>query len=271
MRAHCERAILLNEGNIESIGQYLNDKESGLWQYFAKDGSLVEEGDFVNGKEGLDLGDPNLKNSMHEILKKDKFECINLKKVFDDKSILTINKYFDYLFNLGELLFKSITKSFEASPNIVHKAFVRPKTLTTLRFNYYHKQRKPIEISEQDRKRLGCETHVDSGIITILYQDKKGVLQVQNRNSYKWYNVPYNKDSFVVNTGLALQQLTNGKFMATNHRVIYNCEERISIPFFFEPNYDFVLNPVFLKIKSKPLYKINNYEIFLTKSLKQIA
>ena len=60
--------------------------------------------------------------------------------------LLWFKKYFDCLFGLGELLFKSIVKSFEADLNIVNKAFVRPKTLTTLRFNYYPKQRKPIEI-----------------------------------------------------------------------------------------------------------------------------
>ena len=178
-----------------------------------------------------------------------------------DGSILTIEKYFDSLFGLGELLFKSIIKSFKSDLNVANKAFVRPKTLTTLRFNYYSKQRKPIEISAQDGERLGCETHMDSGIMTILYQNKKGGLQLQNKDNLKWYNVPFNKNSFVVNTGLALQQLTNDAIQATNHRVIINRAERISIPFFFEPNYDFVLNPVLFKIKKKPLFKFNNYEI----------
>ena len=248
---------------IKIASQRWNKKNSNIYRgYFPS---------FVNGKEGLDIGDPNLDSSMSKILYKDKFECLNLKKVLDGKSILTIEKYFDGLFGLGELLFKSILKIFEANLNIVNKAFARPKTLTTLRFNYYSKQRKPIEISTQDGEKLGCETHVDSGIMTILYQNKKGGLQVQNRGNLKWYNVPYNKNSFVVNTGLALQQLTNGKFKATNHRVIFNCEKRISIPFFFEPNYDFVINPALLKIKKKPLYKINNYEIFLAQSLKKFV
>ena len=60
------------------------------------------------------------------------------------------------MFSLGKLLFKSIVKSFEADINIVNKAFVRPKTLTTLRFNYYPKQKKPVEISEDYGERLGC-------------------------------------------------------------------------------------------------------------------
>ena len=107
--------------------------------------------------------------------------------------------------------------------------------------------------------------------MTILYQDKKGGLQLQNKDNLRWYSVPYYKHSFIVNVGLALQHLTNDKFKATNHRVIFNCQKRISIPFFFEPNHDFVLNPALLKIKEKPLYKINNYEIFLTQSLKKFV
>ena len=221
----------------------------------------------VNGKEGLDIGDPKLDISMKKIIFKDKFECLNLNKILDLKSILIIEKYFNNMFSLGEVLFKTMIKSLNADPKIISKAFTRPKTLTTLRFNYYPKQSQPVEISSQDGEKLGCETHVDSGIMTILYQDKKGGLQVQNRHNLKWYDVPFNKNSFIVNTGLALQHLTNDKFKATNHRVLYNKSKRFSIPFFFEPSYNFSLDPSLLKIKKKPIYKVNNYEIFLKKSL----
>ena len=93
------------------------------------------------------------------------------------------------------------------------KVFSRKKTLSTLRFNYYPNQKKPIEISKQDGVALGCETHVDSGIFTILYQDKKGGLQVQDRKSKKWHNVPFNKKALVVNTGRALEFLTKKKLI----------------------------------------------------------
>ena len=248
---------------LKVASQKWNKKNSNIYRgYFPS---------FVNGKEGLDIGDPMLDNSMAKILSKDKLEYLNLKKVLNDKSILTIKKYFDCLFVLGELLFKSIVKGFEADLNIVNKAFVRPKTLTTLRFNYYPKQTKPVEVSIQDGEKLGCETHVDSGIMTILYQDKQGGLQVQNRHNLKWHNVPFSKNSFVVNTGLALQYLTNNKFIATNHRVLFNRSKRISIPFFFEPSYDFCLNPNLLKIEDKPIYEISSYEKFLKKSLKKFV
>ena len=154
------------------------------------------------------------------------------------------------------------------NPNISSKAFSRLKTLSTLRFNYYPNQTKPIEISKQDGVALGCETHVDSGIFTILYQDKKGGLQVQNRKTQKWYDVPFNKKALVVNSGRALEFLSKGQFKATNHRVLWNKSKRLSVPFFFEPSYDFKMNKSFLNSKN---YANSGqiYEKFLNKSLKK--
>jgi len=143
--------------------------------------------------------------------------------------------------------------------NYSKEVFSRLKTLSTLRFNYYPSQTIPVEISKQDGVALGCETHVDSGIFTILYQDQKGGLQVQNRKTKKWHDVPFNKNAFVVNTGRALEFLSKGKFKATNHRVLWNKKKRMSIPFFFEPSYDFKMNPNFLFYKKKIKKKVFVY------------
>ena len=225
----------------------------------------------VNGKEGLDIGDPLLKQNMVELLKKEKFEVNHDMSFLDPDWQITINNYFDDLHNLGITIFKSIISSFSSDLSLAEKAFQRPKTLSTLRFNYYPKQEKPVEVSSQDGVALGCETHVDSGIMTILYQDKKGGLQVQNRHSLDWYDVPHDPNAFVINTGLALECLTNGQMKATNHRVLFNQEERISIPFFFEPAYDFILDPKHLDIYENINYNIDNYENFLTNSLKKFV
>ncbi len=225
----------------------------------------------VNGKEGLDIGDPLLKQDMADLLKKEKFEVNHDMTFLDPSWQATINNYFDDLHNLGMIIFKTIISSFSSNLSIADQAFQRPKTLSTLRFNYYPKQDKPVEVSSQDGVALGCETHVDSGIMTILYQDKKGGLQVQNRRSLVWHDVPHNPSAFVINTGLALEYLTNGRMKATNHRVLFNQEERISIPFFFEPSYDFVLDPKYLDINENLIYNINNYEDFLTNSLKKFV
>jgi len=240
-----------------------NNKNKNIYRgYFPND---------VNGKEGLDIGDLKITKKYATTKKKQYIEYLNLNKSFDKKSIKILSKYFDEIFTLGENLFKSIIKLYDKDINNSKLAFSRIKTLSTLRFNYYPNQSKPVEISKQDGVALGCETHVDSGIFTILYQDKKGGLQVQNRKNKKWYDIPFNKNALIVNTGLALQFLSRNKFKATNHRVLWNKTKRMSIPFFFEPSYDFKMNRSFLNGQLKFKNKGVIYEKFLNNSLKKFV
>ena len=238
-----------------------NSKNKNIYRgYFPND---------VNGKEGLDIGDLKVTKKYADNIKNQYIEYLNLNKSIDKKSIKILSNYFDNIYNLCEILFKGVIKLYNKDTEISKKAFSRCKTLSTLRFNYYPDQSKPVEISKQDGVALGCETHVDSGIFTVLYQDKKGGLQVQNRKNKKWYNVPFNKSALVVNTGRTLEFLSKGKFKATNHRVLWNKTKRISIPFFFEPSYDFKMNHSFLNGISKNKGGNIIFEKFLNKSLKK--
>ena len=224
----------------------------------------------VNGKEGLDLGDLKVSSKYSNNIKNQYIEYLNLQKCFNSKAVKKLNNYFDNIFCLSEILFKSIIVYYKKDPKISNHAFSRLKTLITLWFNTYPNQKKPVEISKQDGVALGCETHVASGIFTVLYQDKKGGLQVQNRKSKKWHDVPFNKKAFVANTGRALEYLTKGKFKATNHRVLWNKSKRMSIPFFFEPSFDFKMHPSYL-LSKKTINKGQIYEKFLNSSLKKFV
>ena len=266
-----------NIKNICSVGnKFFNSSENNKiklapkkWNYKNKN---IYRGYFpnnVNGKEGLDIGDVKVTKSYAAKLKNQYIEHLELKKAIDKKSIKVIENYFDKIFLLGETLFKSIIKLYKKDINKSKLAFSRLKTLSTLRFNYYPNQTKPVEISKQDGIALGCETHVDSGVFTILYQDKKGGLQVQNRKNKKWYDISFNKNALIVNTGLALQFLSKGKFKATNHRVLWNKTKRMSIPFFFEPSYDFKMSHSYLNGQPKSKAKSIFFEKFLNKSLKK--
>tara|TARA_A100001011_G_scaffold220029_1_gene227994 strand:+ start:1120 stop:2088 length:969 start_codon:yes stop_codon:yes gene_type:complete len=251
----------LSEKNKKKLSpKKWNSKNKNIYRgYFPND---------VNGKEGLDIGDLKVTKKYADLTKNQYIEYLNLNKSLDKVSIKVLSNYFDQIFILGENLFKIIIKLYNKDINSSKNAFSRLKTLSTLRFNYYPKQTRPIEISKEDGVALGCETHVDSGIFTILYQDKKGGLQVQNRKNKKWYNVPFNKNALIVNTGRALEFLSKGKFKATNHRVLWNKKKRMSIPFFFEPSYDFKMSRSFLnqsKVKNNELI----YEKFLYQSLKK--
>ena len=268
-----------NIKNISNVGQrFFNSSKNNKiklapkkWNYKNKN---IYRGYFpndVNGKEGLDIGNPKVTKKYASLIKKQYIEHINLNKSMDKKSIKILAEYFDKIFNLGETLFKCVIKLYKKDIKTSNFVFSRLKTLSTLRFNYYPNQKKPVEISKQDGAALGCETHVDSGIFTILHQDKKGGLQVQNRKNKKWYDVPYNKNALVVNTGLALQFLSKGKFKATNHRVLWNKKKRMSVPFFFEPSYDFKMSRSFLNKSSKIKDNGLIYEKFLNKSLKKFV
>ena len=130
----------------------------------------------------MDIGDLKVSKYASKI-NNQYIEYLNLNKSLSKSSINVLKDYYDDIFNLGETLFKSIIKIYNLDIRNSKVAFKRQKTLSTLRFNYYPNQSKPVEISKQDGVALGCETHVDSGIFTILYQDKKGGLQVQNRQN----------------------------------------------------------------------------------------
>ncbi len=248
------------ENKIKLAPKKWNKKNKNVYRgYFPND---------VNGKEGLDIGDLLITKQYSNKVKKQYIEYLNLDKSFNKKTINDLKDYFDRMFLLSEKLFQSIIKLYKKDIKISKIAFERLKTLSTLRYNYYPNQTKPVEISKEDGVALGCETHVDSGIFTVLYQNKKGGLQVQNRNTKKWYDVPFNKKALVVNTGRALEFLSKGKFKATNHRVLWNKSKRLSVPFFFEPSYNFKMNHAFLnkkKIETTGMF----YENFLKHSLKK--
>ena len=217
----------------------------------------------------MDLGDLKITVKNSKKYKSSYIEYLNLNKSLSKPSIKSLSNYFGEIFSLCEILFKSIIKLYKKDTSISNQAFSRIKTLSTLRFNYYPNQTKPVEISKQDGVALGCETHVDSGVFTILYQDKKGGLQVQNRKNKKWFDVPFNKKALIINTGLALEYLSEGKFKATNHRVLWNKTKRMSVPFFFEPSYDFRMSPSFLSSHPNNKHKGIIFEKFLKKSLKK--
>ncbi|MFG6443703.1 isopenicillin N synthase family dioxygenase [Microbacterium sp. P06] len=85
----------------------------------------------------------------------------------------------------------------------------------------------------------GVGAHKDSGVLTLLWVEPgKGGLQVQRDG--EWVDAPPVPGSFVVNIGELLEYATQGYLVATNHRVISPRypDDRISVPFFFNPALD---------------------------------
>jgi isopenicillin N synthase-like dioxygenase len=93
-----------------------------------------------------------------------------------------------------------------------------------------------------DPEALGIGAHTDIECFTILCQGNVPALQILNPSG-EWIYAPPIPGTFVVNIGDMLARWTNDRFMSTVHRV-WNItgQERYSIPFFFEANYDAVIS-----------------------------
>ena len=67
----------------------------------------------VNGKEGLDLGDLQIKPHNLKKYKSRYIEYLDLTKSFNKPSIASLSNYYDDIFSLSEILFKGIIKLYK--------------------------------------------------------------------------------------------------------------------------------------------------------------
>jgi isopenicillin N synthase-like dioxygenase len=127
----------------------------------------------------------------------------------------------------------SLTLSADGSdPHLFDEYFTEPSTF--IRLLHYS--------AEESAPREGvyaCGAHSDYGMLTLLLTDDNPGLQILTSDG-TWINVPPKKGVFVVNIGDMFERWTNGLYKSTIHRVITprGAKERYSVPFFFEPNFD---------------------------------
>jgi isopenicillin N synthase-like dioxygenase len=92
---------------------------------------------------------------------------------------------------------------------------------------------------------LSCGEHTDYGLLTMVNQESHvSALQVKNAQG-QWVSADPIPDTFVCNIGDMLKVWTNGLYEPTAHRVV-NADpsrSRVSIPFFYEPSYETVVEP----------------------------
>jgi isopenicillin N synthase-like dioxygenase len=117
--------------------------------------------------------------------------------------------------------------------------FFRPffrKPLTQLSLLHY-----PPQPPDAPEDQFGIRPHTDTSAFTILGTDPVGGLQVRPLGQ-DWIAAPHIPGTYLINIGDMMARWTNDEFTSTPHRVINATgRERISVPFFANPDYDAVV------------------------------
>jgi len=114
-------------------------------------------------------------------------------------------------------------------------------------FHIFRALNYPDQSDKPQAEQLRAGEHSDYDNLTICrIEDRPGGLQARNIKG-AWVDVPPVRDAFVINIGDLMMRWTNDRWKSTRHRVVNPPRERaadsrrISMCFFFEPNYDAVI------------------------------
>lgn len=171
----------------------------------------------------------------------------DLRKVYEE--------YISTLQRVGAALVHAMGVALDlgpAQPNASHstedeQVFLRncDKSFWVMRMIGYPPLTTPASSTATDISQFSCGAHTDYGCVTLLLSDSiPGALQVQLKDG-TWLPADPLPGAFVVNIGDMIERWTNGLWKSTMHRVIHRGERyRVSVPFFYEPNFDAVVKPL---------------------------
>ncbi len=149
---------------------------------------------------------------------------------------------------LGAALMRSIARGLGLREDHFAEAFEHG--ISTLRLLRYEQPGRPARDTDDAADAVADAAgmprrgeHVDSGFVTLLCQHDVGGLEVKLRDG-SWLPVEPDDGRVVVNFGGVLERWTGGRIRATPHRVISHAPIRHSIPFFYEPRADAVIEPI---------------------------
>ncbi|QMS92474.1 isopenicillin N synthase family oxygenase [Nostoc edaphicum CCNP1411] len=151
----------------------------------------------------------------------------------------TVLEYIYSMTKLGHTLMAGIALSLGLEKSYFADRYTKDPLILFRIFNY------PPN-SSLSKSEWGVGEHTDYGVLTILKQDNVGGLQVKSKSG--WIDAPPIPGSFVCNIGDMLDRMTRGLYRSTPHRVQnLSTSNRLSFPFFFDPNFNVEVKPIELK------------------------
>ena len=138
--------------------------------------------------------------------------------------------YLTSLTELGHLLMRGLSLSLDLDEEDLARRYTADPLILFRIFHY------PVVAPEEDTV-WSVGEHTDYGLLTILWQDDSGGLEV--KSSAGWIHAPPIPGSFVCNLGDMLDRMTGGLYRSTPHRVRNRADRsRLSFAFFFDPAFD---------------------------------
>ncbi len=105
--------------------------------------------------------------------------------------------------------------------------------------------------------------HTDHGVLTLLIQDGVGGLQARS-GDHGWIDIEPRPGTIVVNLADCMQVWTNDRYQAAVHRVLpMGTSDRMSVPYFFNPSRDAVVEPIAELAGVSPVYRAFAFRDFL--------
>lgn len=150
----------------------------------------------------------------------------------------TVLDYIDTMTQLGHAIMRGIALSLSLDEDYFAGLYTKNPLPLFRIFNY------PARDTLATDGSWGVGEHTDYGILTILKQDDLGGLQVKSKSH--WIEAPPVEGTFVCNIGDMLERMTSGLYKSTPHRVRSPTkrQDRLSFPFFFDPNFHTEVKPI---------------------------
>ena len=148
-----------------------------------------------------------------------------------------LTPYYDAVCKVARQVMSALARSLDVAPDFFDAAYEKP--LARGQLVYYP----PSTAADEAQERFGVAAHTDFGVLTFLLQDMNGGLQVKLKSG-EWVEAPPIPGTLVCNIGDLLARWSNDRFASTLHRVINRSgRARYSIPVFFDPHTDTVVDP----------------------------
>lgn len=149
-----------------------------------------------------------------------------------------LRPYYDALCDVARKVMAAIAVSLDQPADFFEACYEKP--LARGQLVYYP----PSTAADEAAERFGVAPHTDFGVLTFLLQDNSGGLQVQSKSG-DWIEAPPIPGTLVCNIGDLLARWSNNRFASTLHRVVNrSAGARYSIPVFFDPHTDTIIDPV---------------------------